>query len=333
MHVSAPPESWLAAVEGLVPIPAEDRQRAVGEAEAADILRCGPDLLESLVRQGLPVVATDAGGRPLFDYHDVINVGLHSGSGASLGEMGERVLMRFAAEDPASWTEPRRWAVHVEHRCLATRCAAGEWETARPAPEVSGGRCEAWQPTQPAGQDGDGHSGGAVLTLEATIEARGLRLTVQAEPVQILYQEWLADVLSQRLRFQWLPGSLRLDPERVHRMGLTDCVSASLMLERQLSALGLESRTRKGHVVGLMSVEHAWAEFRDVDGRWKFLDPILALVAHRAGQPHPEFDEFCLGSIASRVIPWDCEAAEELAVHHCGSSPGVATNVVGASAR
>ena len=42
----------------------------------------------------------------------------------------------------------------------------------------------------------------------------------------------LGALASGRLRFQWLPRSLGADPERAARLGLTDCVSASLRLRR-----------------------------------------------------------------------------------------------------
>ena len=329
-------DRWLRALEDLVPTPAEYRERAVGEPEALDVLRCGPAVLASLVEGGLPVVGTDPDGGPLFDFHDLINVGLHSGTGTSLGEMGERVLLRFAAESPERWLGPRRWAVEVDHVCQAPDGLEAAWSAARPAPEVADGRCERWDVVPPSGPDRPSPPPGgrvSVLQLAGVVEVSGRRLSVVAVPVRDLYRQWLGDVLGHRLRFQWLPGPLRLDAEEAHRRRLTDCVSAALMLRRQVEELGFESRTRKGHIVGLMSVEHAWVEFRDADGVWKFLDPILAVVAHRAGTPRPEFDDFCLGSIGNRLIPWDRGAQEALAVHQCGSSAAVVTNVVGAVAR
>ena len=307
-----------------MPTPAEYRERAVGEPEALDVLRCDRDLLEALVARGLPVTGRDAEGRPLLDFHDLINVGLYSGSGLSLGEMGERVLMRFAAESPDRWLGPRRWNVEVDHVCQAPEARAAEWRAARPVPAIADGRLERWQIV---GEEP------STLRLEGLVEVSGRTHTVEAPAARELYRQWLADILSGRLRFQWLPGPLRRDPVEAHRRGLTDCVGAALMLERQLGELGLEARTRKGHVLGLMSVEHAWTEFRDADGDWKCLDPILAVVAHRAGRPRPEFDDFGLGSIANRVVPWDRAAGEELAVHDCGSDAIVVTNVVGAAAR
>jgi hypothetical protein len=316
-------DRWLGALEALAPTPPRYRERSVGEAEALDVLRCDRSVLEALVGAGLPVVGADGEGQPLFDFHDLINVGLYSGTGASLGEMGERVLMRFAAENPERWLGPRRWAVEVDHVCAGDGEAA--WSAARPAPEIAAGRCESWAVV--------GADASATLQLAGVVEVSGRAGSVVAAPARELYREWLADIRGGRLRFQWLPGPMRLDPEEAYRRRLTDCVAAALMLERQLGGLGLEARTRKGHVLGLMSVEHAWAELRDADGEWKLLDPILAVVAHRAGTPRPEFDDFCLGSIANRVVPWDRRADQALAVHECRSGAAVVTNVVGAAAR
>jgi hypothetical protein len=321
---AVPADRWLAALHGLVPTQPADRERLVAEPAALDILGTGADVLQELVREGLPVVDGGGAGRPLFDFHDLVNVGLYSGSGASLGEMGEQVLMRFAAESPATWTGERRWAVQVEHRCPAPERPEAEWTVARPSPEVAGGHCDRWAAVEPA-------EPGAVH-LEGVLQVHGRRLAVVAGPARDLYRQWLDDVRGDRLRFQWLPASLRLDPVRAYRDGLTDCVAASLMLERQAQELGFEARTRKGHVVGLVSVEHAWMELRDLDGVWKPVDPILAVVAHRVRAPRPEFEEFCLGSVSNRVIPWDRPAGEDLAVHHCGTSARVATAVVGMAA-
>ena len=316
-------DRWLAAVHGLSPTPREDRERLVGRREALDILGCDPGRLDVLVREGLPVAGAGAGG-PLFDFHDLINVGLYSGSGASLGESGERVLMRFAAQPPERWTGGRRWALQVEHRCPAGP-APGAWSAARPAPEFVGGLCERWDPV--------GSDTGDRLGLEGEVWVTGRSRSVVAHALRDLYAEWLADVRAERLRFQWLPPSLRRDPERAHALRVTDCVAASLMLERRARSLGFEARTRKGHLLGLICVEHAWAEARDADGAWKPVDPILPLVAQRAGALQPEFEEFCLGSTSNRVVPWDRGAGEDLATHACGAGAGVVSTVTGGAAR
>lgn len=323
-------DQWSVALAGLVPVPARHRERVVSQVEALGILGCSQATLEGLVEGGLPVAGMDAVGEPLFDFYDIINVGLYSGSGVSLGELGGSVLMRFAAEPPDRWLGKRRWEITCEYRCQATGFPDGGWTIARPRPDVSDGSCDEWARSQAGG----GSERGFLAAARGLLELQGVHRQVVAPAVRRVFWEWLNDiVVGQRLRFQWLPPSIRSEPELARGLGLIECVSASLMLETEVRALGFEARTRTGHVLGLVSVEHAWTEFRDDDGQWKFLDPILAVVAQRTGRAHPDFAEFCLGSIANRVVPWDCPAGEALAVHHCHGAPShVVTKVAGAAA-
>lgn len=322
-------DQWSAALAGLVPVPARHRERAVSQVEALGILGCSQATLEGLVEGGLPVAGTDAAGEPLFEFYDLINVGLYSGSGASLGELGESVLMRFAAEPPDRWLGKRRWEITCGYSCQATGFPDGEWTIARPRPDVSDGSTDTWGRPEASG----GSEREFLTEARGLIQLQGVRRQVVAPRIRRAFWEWLDDIaVGHRLRFQWLPQSIRREPELARGLGLIECVSASLMLETEVRTLGFEARTRTGHVLGLVSVEHAWTEFRDDDDQWKFLDPILAVVAQRTGRPHPDFAEFCLGSIANRVVPWDCPAGEALAVHHCHGAPSqVVTKVAGAA--
>jgi hypothetical protein len=165
------------------------------------------------------------------------------------------------------------------------------------------------------------------------MELAGRRLAVRSELVCRVFREFLEDILlNGRLRFQWLAPGIRNAPALARALGVVDCVSASLLLRDELERLGVEARTRKGHVLSLISVEHAWTEFRDGDGEWKFLDPILAVVARRTGQANREFEDFCLGSMANRILPWDREADQALAVHRCPGVPAVITSVTASAA-
>ena len=49
-----------------------------------EMLRCGPDTLDGLVRAGLPCGGVP--GAELFDRYDLFNLALLSGSGASVPE-------------------------------------------------------------------------------------------------------------------------------------------------------------------------------------------------------------------------------------------------------
>ena len=131
-------DRWLSALEALVPVPPEYRERQVDRTRARSILGCKEPVLDLLIERGLPVAGRDAAsGGPLFDYHDLINVGLRSGSGLSLGEQAQRSLMRFALAPAATWTGDKRWSLQIEHRCAAgsgSRPRSGGAEPGRPAP-------------------------------------------------------------------------------------------------------------------------------------------------------------------------------------------------------
>src|SRR5262245_34994912 len=50
---------------------------------------------------------------PLFDYVDVLNFGLLSGTTQSVPDLAMRFLLRFAASGPVDWYGPRNWLVRV----------------------------------------------------------------------------------------------------------------------------------------------------------------------------------------------------------------------------
>lgn len=73
-------------------------------------------------------------------------------------------------------------------------------------------------------------------------------------------------------------------------------------------------------MLGMVCVDHSWAEFQDTDGRWRPLDPVFALLggADLAGVRAAEFREFCAGSVPGRYLPWNRPAGTPLAEHTCG---------------
>src|SRR5688500_15292739 len=89
----ASPDGWLAACERRCAIPAPFRDERVSRADALQTLRCGDELLDRLVAQGLP--CGGARGDERFDAFDLFNLALDSGSGRSMPEMAFGFALRW----------------------------------------------------------------------------------------------------------------------------------------------------------------------------------------------------------------------------------------------
>jgi hypothetical protein len=330
-------DGWLEAIDRLVPTPPDRRERLLTLPEARAKLGCGDELLATLLDRGLPVAAVED-GEPRLDLHDVINVGLYSGSGRSVPELAQRALFRFAAGAPADWIAPTRWQVAVEHRCMAGTDGEhpGGWELAEPDPARWGGAAERWESHSGLRLDGRGRgperrSDSASAT--GTVLLEGRRRRVVAPAVAEAFRELVGGIERDAPRFQWLPAALRADPAAAARLGVTDCAASSLQLSRDLARMGFATRTGDGFVLGLVPTPHAWVEVLDQDGEWKALDPIFAAVAARLPGTRPEFADFCLGSFSSRVLPWNRAAGEAIAVHRCGRPAAVETTLLSGMVR
>ncbi|HEY4027062.1 MAG TPA: hypothetical protein VGO86_11585 [Candidatus Dormibacteraeota bacterium] len=322
-----------------MPTPPDRRERLLTLPEARAKLGCGDDLLTALLDRGFPVAAVE-GGEPRLDLHDVINVGLYSGSGQSVPELAQRALFRFASTDPERWTAPTRWKIAVEHRCLAGDGGehAGGWALAEPDPERWGGATDEWGSHEGLRLRLDGRGDAPERRADSasatgTVRLEGRVQRVLAPTVIEAFDELVRGIQRDAPRFQWLPDALRADPDGAARLGVTDCAASSLLLERELGRLGFATRTGDGCVLGLVPTPHAWVEVLDDDGVWKALDPIFAAVAARVPGTRPEFAAFCLGSFSSRVLPWNRRAGEAIAVHRCGRRAAVQTTVLSGMAR
>lgn len=326
--------AWRGALEGLVPVPAGRHERLLTLAEARATLGCTEDVLAGLIEHGLPV-AEVAAGEPRLDQHDVINVGLYSGTGRSMPELAQRALLRFAAGDPAGWAAPGRWSIAVEHRCAAAGAPgpehAGPWTLAEPDPGRWGGVIEAWEAREgvrlPAQHGGPALPSPDHATVTGRVFLVGRTARVSARAVADAFHALVHGIRRGSPRFQWLPAALRADPDAGARLGVIDCGSGSLLLARELRRLGFQAHAREGHVLGLVPTQHAWVEVLDGDGAWKALDPIFCAIAGRVPSSRPEFEEFCLGSFGSWVLPWAVEVGAPIAVHHCGRAATASATV------
>lgn len=276
----------------------------VDVAAVRKLLRCDETGIAALLAAGLPGFGV---GGESFRRSDVLNVGLHSGSGCTIPEIAEAHRVRFAAGPRESWIESRAWDVAFDLRC-ARECGEGSWLLRRPSPERFGGSVKDW-PATPVRSS-------SPLRLGASVVVKGAEGTVESEHARRLFAELVDDLAHQRIRYQYLPPGLRRDPEMAAANGVLDCMAASLLLERRCRDLGLRSRTRKGLLLGAAAVEHVWFELPGADGGWVPLDPVLAALVSRSGGGE-EFVKFACGSVTNRVLPWELEACQELLSHLC----------------
>lgn len=293
--------AWLAALARLRRVPDAYYRATLGAAEAAKQLGTDVGTVLALVEAGLPAEQADDG--PRLDYHDVANLGLAAQLGRSLAELAEGRMLRMAAGPREGWLKERTWRIRLGAPCEADGCA-GELPAA-PAPELFGGTLLDFTPSPDAGHE-----------AIATVVTRGELAEPRTAAVREVYDELLAGLDDGAYQFGWLPHRLRAVPATAAAYGMADCQVAAWIMERRAREAGLEARTRKGYVLGMVGVEHAWTEVRE-DGRWLPLDPVLAFLARRHRASNPEFTDFCRGSVHNRLLAWPAAAEEPLTPHEC----------------
>ena len=203
-------------------------------------------------------------------------------------------------------------------RCPAREgCGAGPaWTFGRPVPEQLGG--ELVERSLPTGCDPGaplyewaGDSGSTSFT--ATIATRGSADRLVAPELREAFMRVVSDY-----RFQILPPSLRTDVGEVERMRAGDCIALTNVLMRDCRAAGHEAEPQAGFLLGLFGFGgHRWLRVLDSDGRWKSLDPTLAMIAAAGGHDRGDFLEHCCGSVLNRVVPCNEVADGEVAAHRC----------------
>lgn len=316
----APPRQtagdWLAACERLFAIPEPHRDEYVNRADARQMLRCDDALLDRLIAHGLPCGGT--AGDERFDHYDLFNLALDSGSGRSMPEMAFQFALRWMSGAAESWFEPRHWTVNVGLQCgRRDGCGADPiWSIANPRPDLFGGRVERLG-VQPGGAGEDGRAiacrGAAGLELSCEVHTRGRRM----ELLHPRLREVVGDFMHAGHRWIRMPERLQRQDALVLSHGVSNCISASLHLERELEREGFEVRTRRGWMLGMLDIEHAWIEVRDRDGEMKAVDPIFALLAAHAPASNAELERVVMGSQINRLLPTLHTAGEPLARHSC----------------
>ncbi|MFG1999260.1 hypothetical protein ACGFNU_08955 [Spirillospora sp. NPDC048911] len=313
---------WLGALQRLFTIPAEYREEVVSRAGALEMLRCGDGVLDALIAAGLP-----CGGPPgaeLFDRYDLFNLALASGSGASVPERSIEFALRWMNGEPGSWFQPLEWRFSVELECPRPDGCGDDprWRLATPRPEEFDGAVLTLE-TSPGdagrGPDWITARGSTGLGVRGRLRTRGRPGTLRSPVIR----EIVEDFMAAGRRWARMPEALQCEDERVLAHGVAPCISASLHLERLFRAAGLESVTRRGWILGMLDLAHAWVEVVDEDGVRKPIDPIFVLLSEYARAPHPGFAEACRGSRVNRLLPTGLPAGSLLAHHSCGGDEHV----------
>jgi hypothetical protein len=332
---AADPRGWFDALEALVAVPAGYREEQVGRIDALEMLRCGEQVLTDLVGAGLP--CSGEPGAERFDRYDLFNLALYSASGVSVPERALSFALRWMTNPPEAWFKPMRWNFSIELTCGRDAGCGPEpwWSLARPYPEAFGGRtldlrsepaagiagppgAEAAAATTREAATGDAVDLEAVgvprLAVSAQLETRGGRQELRSPVLRRVVDEFMA------AGYRWvrLPEEAQWRPADVLPHGVAPCISASLFLQEELRAAGFEAWTRRGWILGMLDLAHAWLEVRDSDGEIKIVDPVFAMLAAHAPAPHPEFAGACLGSRLNRLLPTQHYADQPLIRHECG---------------
>ncbi len=303
------------ALDALKPTPEEFRDMRIDRDEALEVLRCGGEVLDLLVQDGL--ANRTSGGLERFDFHDLANVALYSGSRQSLPETAERFLLRFAEGSPSQWTAGKRWDVTWSLRCGRPHCDHGSWLISLPA---LGPRSAQDATLADADHREQLHHEGGAVELRFVAEVVGSQQAVVAAGIRDLFNQLVDELRTGTFRYQWMPQAMRTNVDAATAYGTLDCAAACLLLARRCRSSGYNAHTRIGVVLGLVGVEHVVTEVLDADGTWKTLDPVFAFLAGRSDRITPGFAEFCAGSVGNRMLTWGLPATASLASHTCGGS-------------
>jgi hypothetical protein len=309
-----PAGDWLSACERLFAIPEPYRDEYVNRADARQTLRCDDALLDRLIAHGLP--CGGAPGDERFDHYDLFNLALDSRSGRSMPEMAFQFALRWMSGAAERWLEPRSWTMSVGLQCGRDACGAEpSWSIARPRPDLFGGWIEDLRvtPTTHAADDEIACRGDGGLALSCEVHTVGRRMQLRNRRLR----EIVTAFMHAGHRWIRMPEGLQRQDALVLSHGVSNCISASLHLERELLREGFEVRTRRGWMLGMLDIEHAWIEVRDDDGEVKAVDPIFALLSTHAPESNAELEQVVMGSRLNRLLPTLHTAGEPLARHCC----------------
>lgn len=325
------------ALRRFVTVPTDVALYETDVATAARALRAEPADVEALAAAGLPHVLDPEHG-PLYDYDDVMNVGMFSGTGMTVPELGLRFLMRFAATPASGWFEPREWLVGIDPAGslgpIVDGGPAGPRIEVR-VPDVSAaGVCVVPRPDAgplpPPWSDELQSSG-----YELVVRLSGARQAVRDPRAREVWDSVVRPLADGSVIYQTVPETLRADHHRAWDLGIADCIVASKLLVERLRAAGLSARVRRGYLLGLFGSDHAWCELVE-DGVAKPMDPVFAFVSETGDRARgvarsPEFADACFGSRFNRLLP--CVSEDAAPLVYFDGRPAPYWCMVGISAR
>jgi hypothetical protein len=304
-------KSWSEVAQSIEFVPDEYSDRTHAESVAQEMLACSPEDIDTLIEAGLPCERRP-GGR-FFDANDLYNLGMYSGRSRTQPELAFRMLFRFAGRPVDGLLRPKSWKFRVALDCPdCTEVAPWRFE----GPDVA-------------------RFGGEIADVSAPVPSRAsgeyaATVTVTGERTPLLSKELrqaVDDYLRAGYRWQMVPVPMQFDYERVHELGVTSCIAASLFLAERFRAAGYQADVRRGWFCGVLGgaldLPHACVEVTDDDGRVKTVDIAKAQLAARLADNTGEFQELCLGSIYNKVILSTASGDVPLSQHGCGSQSPV----------
>jgi hypothetical protein len=308
VHDQAGVEGWLGSLSRLVPVPEAHARPTVPEARARATLGCSESAWRILREHGMPAYESPTG--PVYDPNDVFNLALHSGSGTSMVERALCSTLRFLSEGPQIWDRKRSWDVQLTAVCGAEPASDGPWTIWLPVHTMAA-RC----PCPPVGAL---RAEGPALSLSAQVRTEGYFRPVRSARVIEIFSH----LLGAGLHYAKFPASMTTEPvERLER-GVVDCVSGSVVLADRLRAAGVAAEIRTGWLLGGLTSQHSWVEFKDADGQNKTLDLAFAALARTLFPASTGF----MGSRTDRLVATGLRTVGNPVHHACTGDDMIAVS-------
>jgi len=309
-------DRWLAALERTFWVPEDHRVGYFDRVAALDMLRCGEEVLNELVKAGLPTLGEP--GQEWFDRFDLFNLALASGSQKSVPEKAIRYALRWMHGGPQTWTARLDWTFVVDLSCPLPACGEDpEWSHAQMLPEAVGGELHEWH-VEPEGARMVGdqlrYRGPGPLRFSGHVSTSGELMQLRSPQLRKIVEDFFA------VGYRWvrLPEPLQWEYRRLLDAGVSPCISASLFLAKEFEAAGYPAITRRGWLLGMLDLSHSWVEVVDDDGVQKPIDPIFTWLTEYADKPHPDLAAASIGSRMNRLLPASMAADGLMATHRCG---------------
>lgn len=310
-----PIEAMLAALDDVYFVPESHSRCDVTEAEARPILDCDDAGLAALVQNGLPSAVVDGVRR--FDQCDLFNLALRAGAGNTPPEIAFRFALRWMSAATDEMLAERRWAFAADVCCPLGEDCGGDSALAVPVPQIYGGELRTDGALPEPDSDGRIHRGRTgAASLHAKIRLAGA-MTEIADPV---IRDIYGSFLQRPPRWVKLPAAIQADLAQLESRNVATCVSASLALERDFNGAGLTARTRRGWVLGMLDLVHAWVEVKQRDGTVVVIDPIFALFSTMVPSANPSLRQSHVSIRTNRILPTPMSATAPVAVHRCADA-------------